>query len=350
MIKQELIKEILKNNNFISIEKFTEICLYGKKGYYKNSDVIGKAGDFITSPEISQLFGEIVGLFIFSIWKKNINKPFDLIELGPGKGTLLIDMLNITKSFSDFSKSTYIYLIEKNNKLIKTQDKNLKKFNFNLKNIKWLKDINLKSKRPKIFIANEFFDCLPIRQYYKKNKTLYEKLVTFNKTNNSFVLKDMEILDKKHISEIQKYEFKNTLEISNLRERYFKKICKYLAKTGGLVIIFDYGYIDKPNHFTLQSLFNNKASNVIDNPGKQDITSLVDFNSLIKLSKNYDLHVDIFCNQREFLLSNGINERANKIIDKSTALQKNIIKSGHMRLIDEGNMGSLFKVLVISKI
>ena len=119
MIKKKIIEKVIKNKKPITIEKYINLCLYSKSGYYNKSKVIGKEGDFITAPEISQLFGEIIGLFILSIWENKINKPINLVELGPGRGTLLIDIINITKYFTKFTKSININLIEKNPKLIK---------------------------------------------------------------------------------------------------------------------------------------------------------------------------------------------------------------------------------------
>ena len=148
MHKDKILKELVKKKfklKIISIEKFTEACLYGKFGYYNNSNVIGKKGDFITSPEISQLFGDIIGLFILYHWKINLKKKFNFYELGPGKGTLLIDLLNITKKFNEFQKSINIYLIEKNIKLIEVQKSNILGFNSKPKKISWLKNFSKKT-------------------------------------------------------------------------------------------------------------------------------------------------------------------------------------------------------------
>ena len=140
-ILEELVKKKVKSK-IISIEKFTEACLYGKFGYYNNSNIIGKKGDFITSPEISQLYGDIIGLFILYHWKINLKKNFNFYELGPGKGTLLIDLLNITKKFNEFQKSMNIYLIEKNIKLIEEQKSNILSLNYKSKKISWLKNFS----------------------------------------------------------------------------------------------------------------------------------------------------------------------------------------------------------------
>ena len=123
----------------------------------------------LLSPEISQMFGEILGIYILNYWLEKIQSEFNLIELGPGKGTLLKDILRSTKLENEFNKSANIKLIEKNKKLIKIQ-KNIT-ITCELKNIVWLKKFNINSNFPSIIYSNEFFDCLPVRQFYK-NKNL----------------------------------------------------------------------------------------------------------------------------------------------------------------------------------
>ena len=115
------------------------------------------------------------------------------------------------------------------------------------------------------------------------------------------------------------------------------------------MIAIDYGYLEKPKNFTLQSIYNNKNSNILDNIGYQDITSLVDFKSLISIAKYHNLQINIFSSQRDFLIQNGIYERTKKILTNCKTYQKEIIKSGLNRIIDIKNMGAIFKVLVISK-
>ena len=123
MVNKKIINEISKSNRGISIEKYINICLFDTEGYYNNVNPLGKSGDFITAPEISQLFGEIIGLYIYNIWKEKFNNNFNLIELGPGKGSLLLDILRITKGFSKFKENLNIYLIEINKTLINKQKK-----------------------------------------------------------------------------------------------------------------------------------------------------------------------------------------------------------------------------------
>ena len=189
MIKEKIIKKIIDNNQPITMEKYIEFCLYDNHGYYTNNNILGKSGDFITAPEISQLFGEIIGLCLYSLWKNIINQSFNLIELGPGKGTLLIDILNITKTFSKFQKSLNIKLIETNDDLIKQQKYNLKTNVLHTKNIKWVKDLTNLSHNPAIIYANEFLDCLPIRQFHHINDIGLKKWLTLIRKKKHFLLK-----------------------------------------------------------------------------------------------------------------------------------------------------------------
>ena len=169
MIREKLINQIINNKKAITLDKFIKVCLYDRDGYYSNNDnIFGKSGDFITAPEISQLFGDIIGLFIYSIWKNKINSPFNLVELGPGNCTLLIDILKINKKFFEFQNTLNIKLIEKNKKLIEIQKLKLSENNLINYSINWEKNLDNIPNKPTIIYANEFFDCLPIKQFKKK--------------------------------------------------------------------------------------------------------------------------------------------------------------------------------------
>ena len=188
MIKNKIIDEIQKRNCGISLEKFIDICLFDNEGYYEISNPLGKSGDFITSPEISQLFGEILGLYIHSLWHNKYKEKFNLIELGPGNGTLLIDILRITKPLVNFHNFLNIHLIEKNKYLINKQKQNLRLSKFDNINIRWHNDFINIDQRPSIIYANEFFDCLPIRQFINKSvkrevKSEVTQVTTYNKEN-----------------------------------------------------------------------------------------------------------------------------------------------------------------------
>ena len=180
MVNKKIINEISRSNRGISIEKYINICLFDAEGYYNNVNPLGKSGDFTTAPEISQLFGEIIGLYIYNIWKEKFNNNFNLIELGPGKGSLLLDILKITKGFSKFQENLNIYLIEINKTLINRQKKNILFNKLDLQKFQWNSNISNIEKKNSIIIANEFFDCFPVRHFVKRNNRTNPPCFTMN--------------------------------------------------------------------------------------------------------------------------------------------------------------------------
>tara|TARA_Y100000590_G_scaffold458346_1_gene612873 strand:+ start:1088 stop:2170 length:1083 start_codon:yes stop_codon:yes gene_type:complete len=355
IIEKILIDNIKRNPKGLSIDKFIEICLHNKNGYYKKKQPIGKQGDFITSPEISQLFGEIIGLYIYDIWSKYLNCKINLIELGPGKGTLINDVLRINSNFENFLQFIDLNLIEINDELIKLQRKNLQKFKTKVNNIQWKNNFSLISKKASIIIANEFFDCLGVKQYIKINNSWHERKIFFNKIDKKFYFKNIIVKNKTLINKLS--EFKNhfnneenqIVEISDKRENFFKKICKFIHDNYGIAIIIDYGYINPLNHSTLQSIRLNKKTAMLDTPGEQDITSLVNFQNFTEIAAKYNLNILGPISQNEFLTLNGIEIRKKKIMAKASSKQKIQIEKGFKRIVEKDEMGSVFKFLIVSK-
>ena len=353
-VKKKLVTQILNKNKNINLEKYITTCLFDNLGYYNKSIPIGANGDFITAPEISQLFGEILGLFVYNIWNKNFRSEFNLIELGPGKGTLINDLLRITKSFKLFHNSMNIELIEINPYLKKIQKENLKKINISLKKINWRDDFHYINKYPSIIYANEFFDCLPIRQFLIKDNVWCEKKISYNKQDQRFYFIDSNIKNKFLIKKLDNYASKfqynenEILEMSPQREKYFEKLCKFIKKNSGIIIVFDYGYYYPIKRSTLQSIINQNYAHILDNPGKQDITSWINFLTFREIAEKNSLKVYNYKYQKDFLTSNGIEERKNKLLSKSNNIQKKEILSGHGRLISDNQMGKHFKCFIAS--
>ena len=348
MYEIKIINEIKKFGKPITVEDYIKLCLYGPNGYYKKSKVLGREGDFTTAPEISQLFGEIIGLFILNEWNTCIKKKFNLIELGPGSGTLILDILRITKKFDNFQKSMQLNLIDKNISLKKRQKTLLSKISLSNK-IKWSENFKAFDNKPSIIIANEFFDCFPIRQFHKNNDKWYEKMIKYNNYDKALSHHNKLIINKKTLELLKKNDAKDILELSDSREKYFIKICKHISSVGGFILIIDYGYLHRKNNFTLQSVYNNQKSNILENTGHQDITSLVDFKKFISIAEEKKLKIKLFSSQRDFLIKYGIFERAKKVLIDSSLEQKKIINEGLERILNKNSMGSIFKVLIISK-
>jgi len=337
-IKRDLIFKDMR------LDKFIGNALYNRNGYYYKQNPIGDKNDFITAPEISQMFGEIIGLYLYFIWKTKLNSEFNLIELGPGKGTLFKDIAKSVINYPNFLNKAKIEFIEINKNLIKIQKDNLKKLN--LKNIRWLKKINYKSNNPLIIYSNEFFDCFPVRQFVLDD-FWSEKYVSYNKIEQKFYFKNKIVKNKKLLLSLNKYKRQKIFEISNERNNYFEKICKFIRKNGGIFLTIDYGYFKNLKHFSLQAVQNHKYSNILENIGQKDISSHVNFNEFKNIAIDNKLKIEEYCTQKDFLIKHGILERA-KILSKLNNIEN--IKIDLNRLTNKVEMGELFKCIIVSNL
>ena len=344
-IKEVIISEIAKKGK-IDVSQFIEFCLYGDYGYYIKNDAIGKKNDFITSPEITQMFGEILATFLINYWNKNIKTEFNLIELGPGTGTLIVDILRTATVNKNFFNAINLTLIEKNETLIIKQKNNLSNINFYPVN--WAQDIDIKeNKRPSIIYSNEFFDCFPIRQFYKKNKW-YEKFIKYNETKKIFYFISEEVDNINVLSELEKFNDVEVAEISHSRKKYFESVCKHIKKNSGICITIDYGYKDPPKNLSLQTIYSHKKTHLFENLGNQDITAHVNFDELINIAYKFDLTIDLFCNQKDFLIGCGLGKRKEELQKNKNEKTFKKIELDYERLTNKSQMGEIFKVLVIS--
>ena len=332
----------LKNNTKIPLDRFIDKVLYDKnKGYYMNKNPIGNKGDFITSPNISIMFSEMITIWLISFWEKiGCPKNINIVELGAGNGEMMLQILKTIEKFNKFKSSSNFIIYEKSPYLKKLQKNKIK-----FENIKWINSLNKISKFPSIFIANEFFDALPIKQFVKKNDYWYEKyIINKNKSLEFFEKK----INKKFLEKLinQKLE-KNQkfIEYSPLASKKLNTISKIIKKQNGGLLIIDYGYKDKKMFDTLQSVRKHKKNTFLENIFKADITHLINFDFLKKKIKNLEIDSINLTTQREFLLKMGILERAEIISKNMTFSKKSDIYFRLKRLIDKKQMGTLFKVL-----
>ncbi len=340
--------KILKEKKSIPLDHFINIALYDKKfGFYNKKNPFGKEGDFITSPLISNLFGEMLAIWCVAFWEY-MRKPKKilLVELGPGDGTLCKDLLKTFKQFKNFYNSLEINLLEISNKL-----KTIQKTKINNKKVKWIKKINEINHGPIIFLGNEFFDALPIKQIYKKKKLFFEKHVALS--NNG---KKIRFLHKKagnnlikRIQRLNLISFGNTIEYPVEALKFLKNIAKKINKFDGGLLFFDYGYTTKKNQNTLQSVKKHKNVNLFFQPGHSDITSHINFELFHEILKKNNLDVTKIIDQNEFLQKIGILERANILSEKMTFKGKADMFYRLERLLDYKEMGGLFKVIFAQK-
>tara|TARA_Y100001970_G_scaffold201981_1_gene245861 strand:+ start:5795 stop:6841 length:1047 start_codon:yes stop_codon:yes gene_type:complete len=329
----------------IPLDEFINLSLYDKKdGYYMKKNPFGKKGDFTTAPNISRLFSEMVAIWIVSFWQ-NLGSPknFNLIELGAGNGEMMKILIESFKNFPNFLNACKIHIYEKSPALIKIQKKILKG-----NNITWLENINNLKKRPSIFIANEFFDAIPIKQFIKLKKRWFEIYVGRKENNKLFFFNkkfDMKTFEKKIKFKISNNQ--NFIEYSKVGLNYLEKISKVIKKNQGGILIVDYGYFDDQMKNTIQSVINQKYSNILKNIGNCDITHNINFNLFKKIIKKIGGLKDLVITQKEFLIKLGIIQRAEIISKKLPFSKKADIFFRLKRLIDENQMGRHFKVMII---
>ena len=337
----------MKSKKFLKLplDKFIDFSLYNKKfGYYMKKNPFGKKGDYITAPNISRLFTEMIAIWTISFWKSlGSPKKFNLVELGAGNGEMLKTLIESFMNFPVFLKSCNFIIHEKSPLLIKEQKKKLKK-----EKILWISKIDKLKKIPSIFIANEFFDALPIKQFRKKEDIWFERFVKFtNRDEASFFEKEADIKKVEKNIGFKISENQNFIEYSELCFNYLKKISKIIKKNDGGLLLIDYGYIDGNMENTLHAVSNHKIANILKNIGNSDITHNLNFKFFQNFIKQMGgLSVNL-TTQEEFLIKLGIKERAEIISKNKDFLKKADIYYRLQRLIDQKQMGNLFKVMLI---
>jgi len=338
-----LLEKKIQTNGPLKISEFMEICLFHPHhGYYKKSLPLGRTGDFITAPEISQLFGEIIGLYFVDVWQK-MDSPscLNFIEFGPGNGTLLRDIMHVFQKFS-LLKKTHFFLLEINPLLVEKQKKLCLPFS---QKCQWFDDISplLKALPPHatFFVGNEFLDVFPIDQYFYKHQKWWERRIGLE--SNHFIMK--EVLCEDSTLPFPKNPFPHTIfEISSQQEDFFQKLFLGLKKFSFSGLFIDYGY-EEGQGDSLQAISHHSFSNIFDNIGNQDLTAHVNFKRLKDLSIEIlpHLHSQRILPQGLFLKNLGIDIRAQMLIQSNPNLKK-IFEEALFRLIDSSQMGSLFKI------
>ena len=336
----------IKDNDMFTLDKFIEESLYNKKhGYYMRKNPFGKSGDFITAPNISILFSEMIAIWVISFWEKlDCPKQFNLIELGAGNGEMMNILVNTFNKFPKFNNSCKINILEKSELLKVTQKTNIKDTK-----IKWLNNLNELNNFPCIFIANEFFDALPIKQFLKKEKKWHERYVNFANDKKLKYL-DIPFNMQKFEKKIKfKISYKQTfIEYSPLATKYLKTIIKKIKLNNGGILIIDYAYLEKEMKNTLQAVSKHKYYNVLEGFRNSDITYNLSFNLINMIVKKFGPCSSQSTTQKKFLTKLGILDRAEILSKNKPFTEKANIYFRIKRLIDESQMGHLFKVMFIT--
>ncbi len=333
-----------KKSKILPADKFFKNVLYDKKfGYYTSQIPFGESGDFITSPKISNIFSEIIAIWIVSSWE-SFGKPknFNLVELGPGDGSLATVLLRSFKKFPEFNSIKKMFLLEKSNLLRKMQKKKISN-----KKVKWINNLNEIKKGPVIFFGNEFFDAIPIKQFKRENNNFFEKNYILDKKKK---IKEIFIkASPASIKIIKSYKsLKNLkfIEFPQFGLQELKKINQKISKLTGCILLIDYGYLKPNNQNTLQSVMKHKKNSLLDNLGKADITAHVNFALLNEFFEKDGLYVKNVISQKQFLEKMGILERAKIMSKKMKFSQQSDLYLRLKRLLEPNYMGDLFKVIM----
>ena len=331
---EKYLKDHIAAHGPIDVGQFMAIALgHTEFGYYVKKDPLGRGGDFTTAPEVSQMFGEMIGVWCADVWMQlGSPKKFTLLECGPGRGTLMADIMRATKGVDGFHDAAEIHLLEISPVLKQKQIETLGEFK--VTHHETLEDVPT---QPLIVVANEFLDALPFRQYMKLKSGWAERVITedfkfgLKPAANAFIPKEFQNAKEGEI-----------FESAPARISFVKNISELLKKNTGAVLMIDYGHAKSGLGDTFQAIYKHKYANVLEHIGDADLTSHVDFEAL-KQAADVQVHGPV--EQGAFLKDMGIEIRAEILSSRADAGD---ISSALKRLTDSGQMGALFKVMGLS--
>lgn len=320
----------------MSVSEYMRIA---NDAYYNDRDPLGEEGDFVTAPEISQMFGELIGIWMTDIWiraghARNVN----YVELGPGRGTLARDILHTADRF-DFKPAPF--LVETSDTLRAAQMEILPEANF----CNSIDD--LPEDGPLFIIANEFFDALPIRQFIATHSGWRERVITKDKGNKFTAMPGTTAMDNFIPNDIKGAPVDTIYETNPQTSDIIYELINRIKEQGGFLLIIDYGYDASGHGNTLQAVSNHQFANPFEDPGNRDITAHVNFMEIANIARLRNMQLSGPIGQGDWLENLGINVRSENLIQAQPERTEEI-NAARIRLISEGAMGRLFKVMAIS--
>ena len=334
-----IIRERIALDGPMRVSDFMQICLlHTEHGYYVKNLAFGIQGDFITAPEISQMFGELLGLCLAQAWiDQGAPSDFHLLELGPGRGTLMSDILRATRSVPGLHNAAGITLLEASETMQKRQQHTLSGYQVN-----WISSLDELAEKPIFVVANEFFDALPIRQYVRVGDVWHERLIGAQDDQLGFGLSPIAQTDDYLQTRLGDTQDGDIVEVSEATQSMIGQLSKHIQTHGGCALIIDYGgWTSKGD--TLQAVVNHKYADVLHALGDADLTAHLDFEQIATASH---CAVSKMCTQQDLLEQLGISHRTQTLVTSATnEAQKNDIISAYHRLTHEEEMGTLFKAI-----
>jgi len=340
-LKEILTKRIEATGPITLADYMADCLMHPEHGYYSQQKIFGTDGDFITAPEVSQMFGEMLGLWLADRWYK-MDKPnqVHLIELGPGRGTLMQDILRATEPVPEFHSALSVHLIEASAQLRALQAEKVP-------NAHWHDDLSSVPSGPSLLVANEFFDALPIHQFEKLDGSWCERRVNAGAEGLELVLTPAGPKFALSNKALHGGPDGSVLEICPAGLSVAGSIGERLFADGGAALIIDYGYRKTAIGDSFQALKNHQYVDPLASPGEADITAHVDFEQLSNAAKGKGATSFGPAAQGAFLMALGLGERAQQLAANLDNKGQERVLGELTRLSSADEMGTLFKVLAL---
>ena len=321
----------------MTLAEYMGICLmHPEHGYYSTRDPLGAGGDFVTAPEISQMFGELIGLSLAQSWlDQGAKGPVALVELGPGRGTLMADMLRATRGVPGFHDSVQVHLVEASAHLRQVQEATLKGHA-----VTWHDSVESLPDLPLLVVANEFFDALPIRQVVRKGDAWCERAVGLREGQLVIGLNEATVIPAL-AHRLEDTRDGDIVEFSPVAQMVAGAIGARIKARGGSALIIDYGDW-RAQGDTFQAVQGHKSVDPLATPGQADLTAHVDFEALAQATPSRHSRLTT---QGVFLERLGITARAQALAGSLQGDALDVHVAAHRRLTDPSEMGTLFKVM-----
>ena len=345
-LKSRILRQIAQTGP-IPLSDYWAQCLFDPEhGYYTTGYPIGADGDFITAPEISQMFGELIAAWWLATVRQNGLGDSALVEIGPGRGTLMSDMLRTLGKLSpDLKETLPVHMVEVSPRLTDLQREKLAGTGFR---IEWHQSLETLPIMPMGIVANELFDAIPIRSFIKHGGHWHEQAVGTGE-GDDLVFRSipaslkLSILPTGHETQPDGSIF----EHAPAREAMMQDIAGRVAESGAFGLFIDYGHSHSGFGDTVQAIKKHVFANPFEEPGEADLTSHVDFEALANAARHHGAQVSTVLEQGAFLTHLGINKRASKLANAQPHL-RNAVETACERLTGKDQMGSLFKVMGIA--
>lgn len=331
---ERLIRELILAEGPMRIDRYMGLCLgHPQYGYYITRDPLGEKGDFVTAPEVSQVFGELIGVWAVGAWAA-MGQPaaLNLVELGPGRGTLMADILRtVRKAAPAFAAASSVHFVETSPALRAKQRAAVGE------GATWHSRLEEVPEGPMVLVANEFFDAIPIRQFERRQAEWRERVIGVEGDRLAIGLG----------APVPGAEGRDgdVVEFAPARSEIARGLGDRLSRWPGAALIIDYGHLVSAPGDTLQAMRGHAFVPVTENPGDCDLTSHVDFEALAKALKAGGAVPHPAITQRAFLLAMGLEPRFQQLSARADGATQGVLQRQMARLADEGQMGKLFKVL-----